>query len=511
MTEHMRTPLIGPLRRRGWRAIARFRPLSNTPHTALVITRQGRLAGVIPAGERRVLSDYVTWPYDFREVDMRERRLLVRQRVASRDAGYEFDATLQLTYQVERPERVALELEDALIELEQALAQSMRVTSHSFGVEQAKALEENLSEALLYGDVLRERLAALGLALRRADVVVDLDDHARARAELLHNQMRERPLLSRITIESLDPQSSFDVLAGGSYRQTSRAPSTVAPEVLDAALQEAIARTLRRIAISYAPQDYLAAADAMAEALRHDSLLQAELSAAEIELIRPTVKIQPDRHMLVAARAAPLALPAPAPEPARGAPTDRAAPAAESADLPPWAAIGAAFGRETPPAPVSPAGEPQAQLTETPQWLDAFQQLPNTADKQALDQFVTEVIADDMTPEIASVQLPDEDAFEPVAPSDPHDTFAAPPDDPRIVDERIARWIALLEANDPALFKLWVMEISGQPESLPRILSALTSDPAGLASADDLRYQRALVLALAARGEPGAPAAADAH
>ncbi|HEY3232223.1 MAG TPA: hypothetical protein VGJ87_23525, partial [Roseiflexaceae bacterium] len=120
MTEHMRTPLIGPLRRRGWRAIARFRPLSNTPHTALVITRQGRLAGVIPAGERRVLSDYVTWPYDFREVDMRERRLLVRQRVASRDAGYEFDATLQLTYQVERPERVALELEDALIELEQA-------------------------------------------------------------------------------------------------------------------------------------------------------------------------------------------------------------------------------------------------------------------------------------------------------------------------------------------------------------------------------------------------------
>src|SRR5262245_12755241 len=120
MTEQPQTPLIGPPRRRGWREIVRLRPLSNIPHVALVVTRQGRLAGVIPANDRRVLSDYVTWPYEFREVDMRERLLLVARRVESCDAGYEFDATLKLTYQVERPERVALELEDALTELEDA-------------------------------------------------------------------------------------------------------------------------------------------------------------------------------------------------------------------------------------------------------------------------------------------------------------------------------------------------------------------------------------------------------
>src|SRR5689334_18927985 len=98
MTEQIQTPLIGPLRRRGWREIVCVRPLSNIPQVALVITRQGRLAGVIPADDRRVLSDYITWPYDFREVDMRERSLLVRRRVESCDAGYEFDAALKLTY-----------------------------------------------------------------------------------------------------------------------------------------------------------------------------------------------------------------------------------------------------------------------------------------------------------------------------------------------------------------------------------------------------------------------------
>ena len=87
MTEQPQTPLIGPLRRRGWREIVHFRPLSNIPHVALVVTRQGRLAGVVPTNDRRVLSDYVTWPYDYREVDMRERLLLVCCRVESCDVA----------------------------------------------------------------------------------------------------------------------------------------------------------------------------------------------------------------------------------------------------------------------------------------------------------------------------------------------------------------------------------------------------------------------------------------
>ena len=40
--------------------------------------------------------------------------------------------------------------------------------------------------------------------------------------------------------------------------------------------------------------------------------------------------------------------------------------------------------------------------------------------------------------------------------------------------------------------------------------SALTSDPAARASAEDSRYQRALVLTLAARGDPDVPAAGEA-
>ena len=114
----------------------------------------------------------------------------------------------------------------------------------------------------------------------------------RARAEALRHHMRERPLRARLAIGSLDPESSFDVLVGGNYRMISRVPTIVPSDALDSSLHEAIIRTLRRVAITYAPQDYLTAAAAMGEALRHDTLLQAELSATEIELVRPTLKIR---------------------------------------------------------------------------------------------------------------------------------------------------------------------------------------------------------------------------
>jgi hypothetical protein len=62
--------------------------------------------------------------------------------------------------------------------------------------------------------------------------------------------------------------------------------------------------------------------------------------------------------------------------------------------------------------------------------------------------------------------------------------------------ERITRWITLLKADDPALFKLWSLELQGQPDALPTILSALTDDPVLLQFADDAEYQQALVLAI---------------
>jgi hypothetical protein len=72
----------------------------------------------------------------------------------------------------------------------------------------------------------------------------------------------------------------------------------------------------------------------------------------------------------------------------------------------------------------------------------------------------------------------------------------APPEEAPLDRRHIAHWISLLQADDPALFRLWSMELIAQPATLPTILSALTSDLAALDRSDDPRYQHALVEAL---------------
>jgi hypothetical protein len=573
MSEQPPRPLIGPLQQRGWREVLRLRPIGNASHVALVITRQGRQAGIIPADDRRVLSDYITWPYEFREVDTRERLMPIVLRLDSCDAGYEFDASFKLIYQVERPERVALELENALAELEQALVQSIRATSRSFGVEQVKALEHNLLEALLYGDVLRKRLSTLGLMLRHADVTIQLDERARERAEIMRDHMRERPLMVRLAVESLDSATSFVALLGGSYRLTSRLPTAGVAEAGEAQLQEIILRTLTRVAITFAPHDYEAAERAMADALRHDSLLQAELATAEIELLRTTVKIQPDRDMVLAAQQATPALPAP--EPSVGAYyTPPLLPAAQTdayqpPETPmPWGAFGQMFGREQEqPMPQDSFLPSENWSAQVPVEIDRGEQ----AFRSALDSAPEDAIAPRVFGDAAGAELsvpdldsssegagneaeakeagmpdnlPDAAPAEPASPGEgvqgspdqeaiswgwlgsaysrsrPADTTSrsqaspdepaaytpdlsfvpapeAPSNEPVEVDPtRVARWLNLLKADDPALFKLWSLELQGQPEALPTILSALTNDPNVLRMADDPLHQHALVLAL---------------
>src|SRR5262249_8322041 len=85
MTEQSQMPLVGRPKRRGWREIVWFRPLTSSTHATLVVTRRGRLRGILPADSPRVLSDYLAWPYDFREVDTRERLLALEQRLESSD------------------------------------------------------------------------------------------------------------------------------------------------------------------------------------------------------------------------------------------------------------------------------------------------------------------------------------------------------------------------------------------------------------------------------------------
>ena len=171
-------PLVGPSKRRGWREIIWFRPLTSSTHVALVMTRRGRLAGTLPANGPRVLSDYLAWPYDFREVDTRERMLALDQRLESCDCGYEFGVSLRLIYQVVQPDRVALDLDDVPPELAHAIMQSLRLIGRSFGVEQDKGFEEHLEEMLIHGDALTQRVQSLGLVLRRADATVTLDERA---------------------------------------------------------------------------------------------------------------------------------------------------------------------------------------------------------------------------------------------------------------------------------------------------------------------------------------------
>lgn len=315
MTEQSQMPLVGPPTRRGWRDIVWFRPLTSSTHAALVVTRRGRLVSILPAGGPRVLSDYLAWPYDFREVDTRERLLVLDQRVESFDSSYEFPISLRLIYQVVQPDRVALELDDVTTELTHAVVQSLRVSGRSFGVEQDKTFEEHLQETLISSDALVQRAQLLGLVLRRADVTITLDEAARTHAEALRFAMRERPLHFQLAVESLEPDRSFDVVVGGTYRLTARRSSDSQADTVDSAIQLAIAHTLRRVGITFAPSDYSDAARAMAEVLRKDALLQSELSLVQAQLLRPTVQIQPDRSMVHVPRPTMLAAPDTRPDP----------------------------------------------------------------------------------------------------------------------------------------------------------------------------------------------------
>ncbi|MEN9936767.1 MAG: hypothetical protein RLZZ387_3346 [Chloroflexota bacterium] len=298
MTSQISAPLVGPLTRRGVRQLLRFAPLTRNPSAALVIMRRGRLVDVIPAGSRRTLADYFDWPFDVREVDMRERLLVIARQCESAEPGFNFALTLQITYQVVRPDHVALAHADVLAELTEAIDQRARAVALTLNVEQVGALKEYLVEALTIGNELPQRFVALGLAFRRADVAVELGSAERARADTVKDQTRDRPLLARFRVPTRDPEHSFDTQVGGFYRLRSRHSTQEDFDAAEVTLYDVVSKALNRVGLPFPPEEYRAASAAMTDALWNDGVLKAELSASGLELLRPAVHIYPDRELL---------------------------------------------------------------------------------------------------------------------------------------------------------------------------------------------------------------------
>jgi hypothetical protein len=243
---------------------------------------------------------------------------------------------------------------------------------------------------------------------------------------------------------------------------------------------------------------------------------------------------------MAAQNAAPaLSAPASAERTRRGPPllSGPVGPADEAVDAPSWAALGAKFGREAPRALPAPADLP-APLGSTEMIVDAEQvaeaggsefESPNqpvaeaiwrmsemseielaeghtaTAPREHTDDAWRSTAVETNT---VGADLLDEPApsAEPIVAEEQHqqqadaaaDIFTAQSHASPLDDSRHACWIALLQADNPARFKLWSMELIAQPSALPTILSALTNNPTTIDASDDPRYQRALADALAA-------------
>lgn len=298
MSVHQSDPLVGPIRRRSWRDIVRLAPLTAQPHIALVVSRRGRITSFIPANTRRTLSDYLDWPFEYREVDMRERLLTLDLRLDSQDTGYAFNVALQLVYQAVRPERVAVEHINVLHEFETAIVQRARAIAQKLGIEEEGLLREYLVEALTTGNELPRRFEQLGLALRRVDITIKLDRRARDFAESIREQFRDRPLLMSIAIESNQPDEMFEVHIGGFYRLRTRDGEMHTPSAAEKIIRSVVQRTLSHVAARFAPHQEREAATAMTDELWNNTVLKATLAASNLELLRPAVQVQAGRRVL---------------------------------------------------------------------------------------------------------------------------------------------------------------------------------------------------------------------
>ncbi len=509
-------PLVGPIRRRSWRDVVRLAPLTAHPHIALVVSRRGRVVSVIPANARRVLSDYLDWPFEYREVDMRERLLELDLCLNSQDVGYAFTVALRLVYQVVRPERVAVGHADVLREFEEAIIQRARAIARRLGIDEGGLLKEYLVEALMTGNELPQRFDQLGLALRRVDISIDLDRHAREFADSVREQFRDRPLLIYATVESRQPGEAFEVRIGGFYRLRTRDGDMHTPSAAEQIIRMAVQRTLYRVAARFALHQEREAAAAMTDELWNDTVLKATLAASNLELLRPAVQVQTGRH-------AP-GLPAPHPMLTDSQVAESSAPEMQQADTQPddvaqseplWLARAP---QENAAIPCQMAGESdEDEECSVWHWNDISRDAPVASpaasslspiweDEQNAADRVDDERAESWIPPSQTV-APHTDVCLPAAGSS--DTVSPAPDwidwrasrelveqpETRQAPERpsnefsrheiVARWIELLRAQEAWLFRYVARIIVAHPEKTAEVIGDLTTDPVLCARATD--------------------------
>lgn len=486
-------PLVGPPTRRGWREIVRLRRIAASEHSAIVVTRGGRLVGVLPASGPRFVSDYLSWPCELREVDTRERTLDVFRRLESIEPDYAFDAAIRLIYRAAWPERVAQAPEDPVAAIERAVEQRACQLARAFGVDQARELEENLVKHLDQGEIAR-RAEELGLALLSHEVTVALDARARAFVDDLRNHMRERPIEFELLVDSLEPGCCFDVQMAGLYRLIDRVSGAVSSEAAEAAIQLAVGRALRRVGLSFAPDNHVAAMEAMVAALGKDELLKAELVAAHAQLLNPTVRVRPGGQTF---QVAPEPLAAPPFEPALAMPVDAPRPARPRLVI---REVGGPASMMVSPDDRQAGCEPaEARLAMPKDDVPAKGDESNPgASDEPLEDWLARLMQGQQAVAAPAGQKPGEPETPAVVLGEPPAQLApeGESNDADRLDEPIASFMALLQQQGPAIFSMWSRELRDRPERLPDILADLTIDTWVVNQAAEPHFQDALLQAL---------------
>jgi hypothetical protein len=282
------------------------------------------------------------------------------------------------------------------------------------------------------------------------------------------------------------------------------------PDEAEFALRAMIANSIRRVAIEYAPHESREATHAIMEALRTNSILIAELAAAELEFIQPVIDIRPARPMLAAAMQSrllpapaadddlfermlppltpPLQLPAPPPIPA-------AAPIMMHAIDPEELLHTAPPIITPPPAPALPNNSTTTRRQFDPQLFRSMSTeleplLPGWLPGWTTDQhqFVAEIIEEDMT-EADSVGKAEQAALVPSNPAPAPLQLASATED---CADQISRWIQLLRSDGDEEFERLAIVLIERPDRLPTLLNGLIRDPVILKGSADPAYQRSL-------------------